>query len=103
MLVQYPRPVYVGADLAMTPLAEALAAKGFDRTKPALFTCEGILCYLPQVLCISKPPPSTEYVALFQLGSAKQQTFKQSPFLICRESSAYACIVQRDTRGRVLG
>jgi O-methyltransferase involved in polyketide biosynthesis len=47
--LQYPRPVYVGADLAVTPLAGALAAKGFEVSKPTLFTCEGILCYLPQV------------------------------------------------------
>ena len=42
-------PSTVGADLAVTPLGDALKAKGFDLTKPALFTCEGILCYLPQV------------------------------------------------------
>ena len=47
--MQYPRPVYVAADLAATPLAEALEPKGFDRTKPAVFTCEGILVYLPPV------------------------------------------------------
>lgn len=46
---QYPRPLYVGADLAVTPLAEALEAAGFDRSKPTLFTAEGILCYLPSV------------------------------------------------------
>jgi O-methyltransferase involved in polyketide biosynthesis len=39
----------VAADLAVTPLKEALTAKGFDASKPTLFTCEGILCYLPQV------------------------------------------------------
>ena len=49
LCLQFPRPVYVGADLATTPLAEALTSKGFDPTMPALFTCEGILCYLPQV------------------------------------------------------
>lgn len=47
--MQYPRPAYVAADLAVTPLKEALTAKGFDPSKPALFTCEGILTYLPQV------------------------------------------------------
>lgn len=46
---QFPRPAYVAADLAVTPLKEALTAKGFDPSKPALFTCEGILTYLPQV------------------------------------------------------
>ncbi|CAL8463656.1 g3190 [Coccomyxa elongata] len=45
---KYPRPAYVAADLAVTPLKEALTAKGFDPSKPALFTCEGILTYLPQ-------------------------------------------------------
>ena len=49
LCLQFPRPVYVGADLAKTPLAEALTSKGFDPTTPALFTSEGILCYLPQV------------------------------------------------------
>ena len=39
----------MAADLAATPLAEALEPRGFDRTKPALFTCEGILVYLPPV------------------------------------------------------
>lgn len=48
-LMQYPRPAYVAADLAVTPLKEALVDKGFNPSKPALFTCEGILCYLPQV------------------------------------------------------
>ena len=47
--LQFPRPIFVGADLASAPLAEALTSKGFDPSKPALFTCEGILCYLPQV------------------------------------------------------
>ncbi len=50
---QHPRPVYVAADLAATPLAEALESKGFDRTKPAVFTCEGILVYLPPVRPLS--------------------------------------------------
>ena len=48
--LQFPRPIFVGADLASAPLAEALTSKGFDPSKPALFTCEGILCYLPQVI-----------------------------------------------------
>ncbi|CAL5223896.1 g6492 [Coccomyxa viridis] len=45
---KFPRPEYVGADLATTPVAEALTTHGFDPSKPTLFTCEGILCYLPQ-------------------------------------------------------
>ena len=40
----------MGADLASTPLAEALTSKGFDPSRRTLFTCEGIFCYLPQVL-----------------------------------------------------
>ena len=40
----------MGADLASTPLADALTSKGFDPAKRTLFTCEGIFCYLPQVL-----------------------------------------------------
>ena len=39
-----------GADLASTPLADALTSKGFDPSQRTLFTCEGIFCYLPQVL-----------------------------------------------------
>lgn len=48
--LQYPRPIYVGADLASTPLVDALVSKGFKSGKRTLFTCEGIFCYLPQVL-----------------------------------------------------
>lgn len=55
---QFPRPVFVGADLASAPLAEALTSRGFDPFKPSLFTCEGILCYLPQVQPLSH---HTEY------------------------------------------
>ncbi len=50
MCLQYPRPIYVGADLALTPLAGALISKGFNPNERTLFTCEGIFCYLPQVL-----------------------------------------------------
>jgi hypothetical protein len=41
----YPRPAYVAADLAAVPLMDALeaAAVGFDRSKPALFTVEGLV------------------------------------------------------------
>ncbi len=53
--MQFPRPVYVGADLATTPVAEALTTHGFDPSKPTLFTCEGILCYLPQVQLTAWP------------------------------------------------
>ena len=47
--MQFPRPIYAQADLAKTPLAKVLESNGFDPSKPALFTCEGLLCYLPQV------------------------------------------------------
>ena len=47
--LQFPRPIYAQADLAKTPLAKVLESNGFDSSKPALFTCEGLLCYLPQV------------------------------------------------------
>ena len=47
--MQFPRPIYAQADLAKTPLAKVLESNGFDASKPALFTCEGLLCYLPQV------------------------------------------------------
>ena len=55
--MQYPRPAYVAADLAVTKLATALEAHGFDPTKPALFTCEGIFCYLPQVAAAMQSAP----------------------------------------------
>lgn len=48
-LLQYPRPVYVGADLATCTLQEALQGTGFDAGSPALFICEGLLYYLPEV------------------------------------------------------
>ena len=35
------------ADLAATPLSAALAGSGFDAASPAVFTCEGLLYYLP--------------------------------------------------------
>ena len=41
------------SSLALTwhrrPSQKPLTSKGFDPSKPTLFTCEGILCYLPQV------------------------------------------------------
>ena len=47
--LQYLRPAYVPTDLAdVGALARNLAAAGFDARRPALFTCEGIFCYLPQ-------------------------------------------------------
>lgn len=46
---KYPRPTYIGADLANVPLKEALTAGGFDPAQRTMFTCEGILCYLPRV------------------------------------------------------
>lgn len=48
-LLQYPRAVYVGADLATCTLQEALLGTGFDAGRPALFICEGLLYYLPEV------------------------------------------------------
>ncbi|GBF97576.1 S-adenosyl-L-methionine-dependent methyltransferase [Raphidocelis subcapitata] len=42
-----PRPAYVAADLSATPLMDALAGAGFDFGRPALFTIEGLLYYLP--------------------------------------------------------
>ena len=31
----------------MTPLSAALEGSGFDASRPAVFTCEGLLYYLP--------------------------------------------------------
>ena len=39
----------------MGALARNLAAAGFDAARPALFTCEGIFCYLPQVSTRATP------------------------------------------------
>ncbi|KAK9836338.1 hypothetical protein WJX81_006667 [Elliptochloris bilobata] len=48
---KYPRPAYVPTDLAdVGALAGNLAGAGFDASRPALFTCEGIFCYLPQAV-----------------------------------------------------
>lgn len=53
---QYPRPAFVPTDLAdLGALARNLAAAGFDAARPALFTCEGIFCYLPQVSTRATP------------------------------------------------
>lgn len=53
---QYPRPAFVPTDLAdLGALARNLAAAGFDAARPALFTCEGIFCYLPQVSTRANP------------------------------------------------
>jgi hypothetical protein len=41
LLLQYPRPEYVAADLSKVKLADALAATSFDPTQPALFTAGG--------------------------------------------------------------
>jgi O-methyltransferase involved in polyketide biosynthesis len=43
----WPRPAFVAADLSAAPLAEALAGTGFDPSLPTLFTCQGLLYYLP--------------------------------------------------------
>lgn len=45
-----PRPVYVGADLGRVTVGDALAGTGFDASRPTLFTCEGLIYYLPEVL-----------------------------------------------------
>ncbi|KAL4419924.1 hypothetical protein ABPG75_007022 [Micractinium tetrahymenae] len=45
---ELPRPVYVAADLAHVTLSAALAGTGFDRSKRTLFTCEGLIYYLPE-------------------------------------------------------
>ena len=44
-------------------LARNLAAAGFDSARPALFTCEGIFCYLPQA-SPPNPKPHTHAVHL---------------------------------------
>ena len=49
LCMQYPRPVFVGADLSKVLLKDALQGTGFDPAKPSLFICEGLLYYLPQV------------------------------------------------------
>ncbi|KAI8474183.1 MAG: S-adenosyl-L-methionine-dependent methyltransferase [Monoraphidium minutum] len=43
----HPRPAYIAADLAAVPLMDALEGCGFDASKPALFTIEGLIYYLP--------------------------------------------------------
>jgi hypothetical protein len=56
---QYPRPAFVPTDLAdVGALARNLAAAGFDAARPALFTCEGIFCYLPLARPRARPPPA---------------------------------------------
>jgi O-methyltransferase involved in polyketide biosynthesis len=44
-----PRPTYIAADLARVPLEAALAGSRFQPGKRTLFTCEGLIYYLPQV------------------------------------------------------
>lgn len=46
---ELPRPVYVAADLAHVTLSAALAGTGFDASRRTLFTCEGLIYYLPEV------------------------------------------------------
>jgi len=41
----YPHPTYIAADLAATPLMEALALPSFDRSKKTLFTIEGLVSW----------------------------------------------------------
>jgi methyltransferase (TIGR00027 family) len=43
----YPRPAYVAADLSTVDLADALAGCGFDPARPAFFSCQGLVYYLP--------------------------------------------------------
>ena len=38
----------MAADLSKTKLSEALMGSGFDTSQQTLFTCEGLLYYLPQ-------------------------------------------------------
>lgn len=45
---ELPRPVYVAADLAHVTLSAALAGTGFDASRRTLFTCEGLIYYLPE-------------------------------------------------------
>jgi len=53
----YPRPVYMAADLSKDDLARLLtssnddstAGTGFDPSLPTLFTLEGLIYYLPGV------------------------------------------------------
>ena len=44
-----PRPTYIAADLGRVTLGQALAGSGFDASKQTLFTCEGLVYYLPEV------------------------------------------------------
>ena len=77
---QYPRPVYVGADLMVTPLAEALEVAGFDCSKPTLFTAEGILCYLPPVGPNDSSSPAHTFLQI-PLTLAAEHPFP--PFICC--------------------
>lgn len=43
----------MGADLTQCSLQQALQGTGFDPVKPAVFLCEGLLYYLPQVRAVS--------------------------------------------------
>ncbi|KAI3425331.1 hypothetical protein D9Q98_009095 [Chlorella vulgaris] len=43
-----PRPVYVAADLGRVTLGQALQGTGFDPSQPTVFTCEGLIYYLPE-------------------------------------------------------
>lgn len=89
--------MYVGADLATTPVAEALTTHGFDPSKPTLFTCEGILCYLPQVRlntpstaslpavnCLNKPACQQACLQMSKDGTAAR-------LKMCMESIPLAC------------
>ena len=51
-----PRATHIAADLAITPLDEALRGTGFDASKPALFTLEGAarVCMM-MLACICLP------------------------------------------------
>ena len=41
-----PGPTYAAADLSEQTAADALLAAGLDRSRPALFVCEGLTMYL---------------------------------------------------------
>lgn len=43
--------MYVAADLSRVPLVQALTGTGFESSRPALFTVEGLSYYLPVDAC----------------------------------------------------
>ncbi|KAK9828813.1 hypothetical protein WJX72_002206 [[Myrmecia] bisecta] len=45
---KYPRPEYIAADLSCISLARALSTSSYEPAQKTIFTCEGLLYYLPQ-------------------------------------------------------